>query len=385
MRRSILVLGCALLTACAGTPPTPAPDPTPLFDDAAFARPPHLVSAAEIFALSEPMRRFLAREGQPTRREPDPRRHLIDLLYNKHKLALDYDAAVTRTAAQAFDARAGNCLSLVIMTAAFAKAMGLPLQYQSVAVDEAWSRSNGLVFASGHVNLLLDTLPLRSSWERQFDHPLIVDFVPAADLRGLRMRPLAEETIVAMFMNNRAAEALAANRLDDAYWYARDALRHDARFWAGYNTLGVVYLRHGQPARAQALFDDALRHEPENTKAMGNLVQALKAQGRDDEAARVAERLARIEPVPPFHDFDAGLKAMQAGDYRAARTLFEREVRREPDYHEFHFWLARALAALGEIGPARAQLQLALDNSTTAREQRIYAAKLDRLKAWRRQ
>jgi len=384
MKRTIVLLCCALLAACASVPP--APDPARWFDDAAFAppsRPP--VKAADLFALSEPMRRFIDREGQTSARQTDPRRHLLDLLYQRHKLALDYDAEVTHTAAEAFDAHAGNCLSLVLMTAAFAKAMGLPLQYQSVAIDEAWSRSNGLDFASGHVNLLLDALPLRNGWDRALDTPLIVDFVPAAALRGVRMRPLAENTIVAMFMNNRAAEALASARVDEAYWYARDALRHDARFWAGYNTLGVVYLRHGQPARAQALFAEALHHEPENTKAMGNLVQALKAQGRDDEAARVAERLARIEPVPPFRDFDAGRKAMQAGDYALARTLFEREVRREPDYHEFHFWLARALFALGEIGPAREQLQLAFDSSTTAREQRIYAAKLDRLKAWQHQ
>jgi len=385
MRRSILVLACTLLTACASAPPGPTPDLAPLFDDAAFVHPPHRVSAAEVFALSEPMRRFLAREGQPTLRQPDPRRHLIDLLYNKHKLALEYDAQITRTAAQAFDARAGNCLSLVIMTAAFAKALDLPLQYQSVAVGETWSRSNGFVFDSGHVNLLLDTLPLRTRWELQFDTPLIVDFVPARELRGLRMRVIAEHTIVAMFMNNRAAEALAAGRVDEAYWYARAAIRHDTDFVAAYNTMGVIYLRRALPGRAEALFDAALRHEPENTNVMANLVQALMAQGREDEAAAVAAHLARIEPVPPFHYFDAGLKAMQVGDYALARTLFEREVRREPDYHEFHFWLARALFALGEIGPARAQLQLALDNSTTAHEQQIYAAKLDLLKAWRRQ
>jgi Tfp pilus assembly protein PilF len=385
MRRLILVLSCALLTACASAPPRPAPDLTPLFDDAAFARSRHLVSAAEIFALSEPMRRFLAQEGQPTLRQPDPRRHLIELLYDKHKLALDYDSQFTRTAAQAFDAREGNCLALVIMTAAFAKALDLPVQYQSVAIDGVWSRSNGLVFDSGHVNLLLDTLPLRSGWERRFDDPLIVDFVPARELRGMRMRVIAERTVVAMFMNNRAAEALAAGRLDDAYWYARDAMRHDPDFVAAYNTMGVVYLRRGLAGRAEALFDAALRHEPDNTNVMDNLVQALKAQGRDDEAARVAQRLARIEPVPPFRDFDAGRRAMQAGEFALARALFEREVRREPDYHEFHFWLARALFELGEIGPAREQLQLALDNSTTARQQRIYAAKLDHLKAWRRQ
>ena len=51
---------------------------------------------------------------------------------------------MTRNAAEAFDARSGNCLSLVIMTAAFAKELGLPVRYQNVFVDEAWSRSGDL-------------------------------------------------------------------------------------------------------------------------------------------------------------------------------------------------------------------------------------------------
>jgi hypothetical protein len=38
---------------------------------------------------------------------------------------IEYDSTVTRTAAQTYAARAGNCLSLVIMTAAFAEELGL--------------------------------------------------------------------------------------------------------------------------------------------------------------------------------------------------------------------------------------------------------------------
>ena len=41
----------------------------------------------------------------------------------------------------------------------------------------------------------------------------------------LRAMAVGEDTILAMYMNNRAAEALVRGRVDDAYWLAREAIR----------------------------------------------------------------------------------------------------------------------------------------------------------------
>jgi Tfp pilus assembly protein PilF len=384
MLRHALLLCCALLGACAGTPPpaTPMATPAPSFlRDDAFAAPAVRIDAADVFAPSEDMLAFLRGPGAKDLRDPDPRGALIDLLYRRQRLALEYDASVTRNAAEAFEARAGNCLSLVIMTASFAKAIGVPVRYQRVLVDENWTRSGDLYFASGHVNLTLDTNPLPSRAIRAYEPPLVVDFLPAAELRGQRTQPVSEATIVAMFMNNRAAEALAGGRLDDAYGWAREALAQDPTFLAGRNTLGVIYLRRGLAADAERVFADVLAQEPENVKALGNRIAALQALGRADDAARLAVQLARIEPTPPFHWFNLGLAAMRERDFAAARELFLKEVRREAYYHEFRFWLAQAELALGNVREARHQLDLARHASTTPHDQQLYAAKLDRLKA----
>jgi Tfp pilus assembly protein PilF len=72
---------------------------------------------------------------------------------------------------------------------------------------------------------------------------------------------------------------------------------------------------------------------------------------------------------------------MQAGDYRKAKRLFEREIRRGVEYHEFHFWLALAHLNLGEVGPAQRELELAREISTTREQYAIYSTKLQRLKS----
>jgi len=208
---------------------------------------------------------------------------------------------------------------------------------------------------------------------------MTLDFLPPLELRGLRVETLEESTIIAMFMNNRAAEALVRGRLDDAYWWARAATHQDPAFMAAYNTLGVIYMRSGEPADAERVFRHVLAAEPRNTRAWANLALALARQEHDPEARAAERQLARLEGEAPFYFFHKGLAAMEAGDFRAARTLFTRELERDPDYHEFHFWLALAELRLGNIERARAELAVAQQNSTTRRDHDLYGAKLQRL------
>src|SRR6267378_6577373 len=123
-----LAFVCALLSACAGPRPAAEP-PAFLFKDDAFAAPDERFAASDLFALNEQMRRFLAHDIAVQLRSSGPTNGLIEALYSKNQLKLAYDAAKTRNAAEAFNARAGNCLSMVIMTAAFAKELGLPVEY----------------------------------------------------------------------------------------------------------------------------------------------------------------------------------------------------------------------------------------------------------------
>jgi tetratricopeptide (TPR) repeat protein len=204
--------------------------------------------------------------------------------------------------------------------------------------------------------------------------------MPAARGRMFRGYAISEATVVAMFMNNRAAEAMAQGRVDDAYWWARGAIAQDPGFLAAYNTLGVVYHRRGMHAEAERALAYVLDREADNTFALSNQVLVLQGLGRGAEAAAAAQRLAKLEPQPPFHYFDRGREAMKAGDYAAARELFAREVQRDAEYHEFHFWLAAAHFALGEVAPARKHMEIALRNSTTRGDRDLYAAKLDRIR-----
>ncbi len=357
--------------------------PQHLFDDALFAAPSEAVQADAIFALSDTMKRYVDADIANQLRSKGPQRGLLEALYSKNQLRLEYDSVRTRNAAEAFEARSGNCLSLVIMTAAFAKHLGLPVRYQSVYFESTWTRSGNLYFSSSHVNLALEHRATDARVGVDTDRAWTVDFLPPEDVRGQRTRVISEATVVAMYMNNRAAEALARGNVDDAYGWAREAIRQSPAFLSAYNTLAVAYTRHGNPQQAAQMLRHVLEREPDNTVALSNLSRVLGELGQTAEAAQLAQRLAKIEPYPPFHFFDLGLAALQAGNFQTARELLGKEVKRAAYHHEFHFWLAIANLGLGDKSQARKHLILAKENSTTFNDKALYSAKLERINALR--
>jgi tetratricopeptide (TPR) repeat protein len=376
-------LALAVLPGCATlAPPSASPG---LLHDALFAHPPRPAEAGAAMALDEPMRAYLRSTLASGVQQQGKARALTDALYVRDGLRLDYDASVTRTAAQAFAARSGNCLSLVLMTAALAREMGLEVNFQSVRLDDAFSRSGDLTLRSGHVNLVIGPRPPVARWQVMNTVPdvnrLQVDFLPPDDLRGLRTQPITESTVLAMFMNNRAAEALARHQTAEAYAWVREALQTDPGFWPAVNTLGVVYQQAGHLAAAAAAFEQLLAQDSSQVAAMWNLAQVLQAQGRDAEAARWTVQRLALEPVPPYHYQQLGEMALARGAWALAREHFRSEQRITGDSPELQLGLAQAHYRLGDWGAARQALQQAINTSANAVQQARYTGKLAWLQA----
>ncbi|MCP5272824.1 MAG: tetratricopeptide repeat protein [Burkholderiaceae bacterium] len=375
---SLAAVACAGLVGCGSVPlPPPSPDliAAPLFAQVDIDTDP-----AQAIAPSPAMRSFLDREMQPLIRVHGPSRAMALALSRLPAMRLEYDASFTRTAAEAFDARAGNCLSLTLMTGALAKAMGVTVTYQQVDGGSAWSRSGRLLAYSGHVNVVIGDALLFGTGAR-WAQRLVVDFLPAEDVAGHRTTPISEATVLGMFLNNRAAEALAAGRIDEAHAWVRSALGTAPGFVPAWNTLALLLEHRGRADLAQRVLAHAAATEPGNTRVLANLAAVLTATGRDDEAAAWRERLRALEPQVPFAWFDRGREAAAAGNWQAAYAAFQRELDRDPDQHEVHAWAARAAEQLGQTATARRHLERARETGPSPTIQALYAAKLDRLNA----
>jgi len=376
--RAAACAATAVLAACASAPPA-APVVNALLRDNLFAAPSVAPDAAEIFAVSAPMQRYLRGDIAQQVRALGPQQGLLTALYERAQLKLDYDSSVTRTAAQAFEARAGNCLSLVLMTAAFAKELGLQVRYQTAIFEETWTRTGSTLVRAGHVNITLG--PTLGDRANPLSRSMTIDFLPPEQARNLRTREVSEATVIAMYMNNRAVETLLRGRFDDAYAYVKAAMQADPAFASPYNTLGIVYARRGQFALAEAAFREVVAREPENTRAIANLAELYARTQRPDEAQALYARLAHLEPQPPFHYYDEGMVAMRNGDYKTARNLLARELARGTASPEVSYWLGVAYLRLGDSERASRYHNQALDASTSRGDRDVYVSILSQLKS----
>lgn len=368
--RVLFTLGLLLgaLAGCAALPPAP-----PVLDDAAFAPPLAMPGRDALLGASPAMRDFLANEALPLLRARGPQLGLVEALGRDGRLRLDYDARTTRSAAQAFDERAGHCLSLVLMTAALARELGLPVRYQQVPGSLAWERRDGLELAMGHVNIAIGPPERPGTW-------YVIDFQPDPETDRSQRAILDEARIVAMVHNNRAAEALGAGRLREAWWSARAAVQTDPRHADAWNTLAVVLQRQGDAAQAERVLRHALAVDAGHAAAMANLAGLLTARGQLEEAAVWRERQARLGPERPFALVDAARALLDAGDARGALARLQQAQRSGGAWHELHHAMARAYIQLGDRERAEQHLAAAQRLGTGADQRARYAAKLDRLR-----
>ena len=381
-RAVVTSLGVMLLLASCATVGKSPPSAT-LFSDHLFAPPTERIHRDDVFAVSAEMRQYLATDIADQIRKKGAHQGLFDALYSKNQLKPEYDSVRTRNAQDAFAARSGNCLSLAIMTGALAKEMGIGVRFQRVFVEQDWSRNNGIYFSSGHVNLTLGKTLSEGPFRYGQSHLLTIDFYPLSENARQHAYAISEDSIVAMYMNNRAAESLVAGEIDNAYWWAREAIRQDPSLLIAYNTLGVIYRHHKNLPEAEAVFNYVLAREPDNLQVMSNLAIVLNNQGRMDESQALSRKVAKLQPYPPFHYFNLGQAAMHNGNFKVAKDLFAKEISRAAHHAEFHFWLASAYVGLGEIREAQKHLVLANEYSATPKERALYSAKLERIKSYR--
>ncbi|MDT7837719.1 tetratricopeptide repeat protein [Aquabacterium sp. OR-4] len=411
-----------LVLALGGCAAVPQALQAPPLAEARFAGPAQAPDAAAVMGLSPAMRSYLDHEFAARRvGRRGTVAELSQAMFARGALRLEYDTERTRTAAEAFDERAGNCLSLVLMAATLAQQLGLEVRFNEALVEAQWRREGDLVLRSGHVNLTLSPRERRDGWYSSSDGEAVtVDFMPPEQLRGMRLRPISQARVLAMFFNNRAAEQLAtlsaaaggsrpagpdgaggpaaaaawpgpaaatpaSGALAEAFWLVREALRLDPGFEAAHNTLGVVYQRAGFEALAGQVFEALLAQRPDDASVLGNLAMLRSGQGRLAEAAALRARRDALDAWVPGADRDRGMLALRRGQLDDARLLFEQEIARSGATPELQWWLAQVRWRQGQTRLAEQALQQALllaeRGQLPAPEQARYAGKLAWLKA----
>ncbi|WP_426208957.1 tetratricopeptide repeat protein [Massilia sp. TWP1-3-3] len=275
LTRTLMASLACLLGGRASAPEAPpAPSPSALADlltDARVAPPSAPATAAGLFAMSGPMLEFFnSKQFQDALHARGPELGLVDALYAKKSLKLEYDDSTTRDAAATFAGRRGNCLSLVIMTAAFAKALELEGPRAAVLQEPGFTAAHntlGVVYYTRGDSAMSERVFRRALARTPADPMLMKNLVPVldrlgkvAEARALAAQLAARDPEPPLYFFEAGITAMetgdfaAAKKL-----FARETTRspfnHELHYW-----LGLAHMRLGETLAARKEMATALSY-----------------------------------------------------------------------------------------------------------------------------
>ncbi|MFM7783459.1 MAG: tetratricopeptide repeat protein [Gammaproteobacteria bacterium] len=342
----VAALAALLLAGCAATPPGPgseprseAPspvDPRPFFGDEAI--PP--LPDAEMLGLDAPMRAFLAANVSPGSGPPQRLHQLLQALLSPSSFGLQYTTD-TRSAADTFRGRNGNCLSFTALFVAMARELGLKARFQEVAILPDWEQRGDTLVLNRHVNA---RVWLGSAGQQS------VDFASRGEAGGgLRERVISDQRAAAHFHSNLAVEKLQAGDARAAFLHMAKGLREDPAFVPLWVNLGALYSRHGHPQQAERAWLEAVRRDPGEVAAASNLALLYQRLGDAARAASWAERARHHRERNPYFRYALAKQALASGQPDLALAHLDAAIRAEPG--EPRFQALRSSVQLQLEGP----------------------------------
>lgn len=131
-----ITLGLCGCVAAPGLPDRPQSN-SAYFDDARFVTSRFEPADSRVTVLTPEMQQFVDQVLRRRARSLGPVQALVSALNDPASFGFVYDAELTLTASETFASRSGNCLSLALMTAALAEALGLEVEFQTALLPEA--------------------------------------------------------------------------------------------------------------------------------------------------------------------------------------------------------------------------------------------------------
>jgi Tfp pilus assembly protein PilF len=332
--------------AAAAHAASPAPDTSPAPDP--FALP--FAATPEIEAVGERIRRTPG----GTREKADA---IVRFVFaDPGGLQFEYRRQPTLTAGQAFHERAGNCLSLVNLFIAMARAAGLeafPVEVEDWAV---FARRDGAVVRSTHV-----VGGLNVGNYAALDQLWTIDFLPDRPKAYRRLSRIADTRHAALHFNAVAVEAMLAGDQQQAERMFRHALSLDpgsAEAWSNY---AVLARRQGDLELGVERLEKALRAERGFLPALNNMASFHRMAGRREAAVRYEQRALEAKYQNPYFLLDQAIRRLQRGELDGAHELVVRARRIDRSIPEVY-------VVLGRIDLARGQTARAARNFRAARE-----------------
>lgn len=359
INRIILICLCVMIYGCATpTDNTLATIPDNVYLDAHFKSIQPLETEQQIFHLSEEMRRYVQIRLRPKIEVEEKAHRMVSDFFDPEQLDIQYVHNANLTASDAFELRQANCLSLTILSYVLAQEARLNAEFRDVEVVENWTYNKGVKMLNGHVNLRIKA-PADPTVILKYESSFVIDFLPMLNLKAKKSMPLSKTDIIALFYNNKGADALVHDNEDLAYQYFKQATQLAPHLSESWGNLASLYLRRGLIAKTEQILRYANTIDPDNLNIKESLAHIYQKTNRQAEAEQIFAEIIKIRSKNPYYYAMLGKVAYASGDYQSSIEHYKKAIKLNSREHNFLFGLAQNYLSLEHHKKANYYLQRA--------------------------
>lgn len=266
-----------------------------------------------------------------------------------------YSANRTLTAAEAFEARGGNCLSFTNMFVALAREAGLDARYQVVSIPPTWDADSGFLIRYTHINVVLRGLRLENhSGER-----VIVDFNLVQPDPDAQKTEVSDDYAESLFYANRSVALMRQARSEESFAYLRRALEiapENIDLWIN---LGAFYAIRGAYDSSIEAYDVALQLDPRNKSAYSGLARAYANVGNEPMAEAYREKVRNYRQRNPYYHYALAQAAYAEADFERSLGSIDEAIHLQGRTARFHLFKALVEERMGDRQAAEASIRRA--------------------------
>ena len=375
-----------ILVSCAGISgngdvSVKKPELIPIVVYKAFGDKPLIVSANGIFQLSpvqeRKFRRYIGK--QDTRKVS--RNQLVYNYLKESIQGFNYHSD-TLTATDAARDNRGNCLSLAILTSAYARIADIEIGYELMQTPPVYQKQGNTVLTSQHIRSLLYRPKISDHIGINYYYRSVikVDYFPTDRARVKRSVDTAE--FISMFYQNKAAEQIVEKNYKLAFWYIKESLKYAEDNHHAINMLALVYSAMGHESDAERFYRHGIEFSDEKLELLSNYHSYLIKHHRINEASEIKQEIEKINEPNPFDWLSIADKALFQGELSEASYYYKKVIKLAPYLHQGHAGLGKVEFLRGNPGKAGRAFKKARELAFDTDVQRLYDAKRFALAAY---
>lgn len=258
----------------------------------------------------------------------------------------------TLIASDSLNQQSGNCISLAVLSQAYANILGIETSYAKVDSFPIYQKNQNFVLTSSHfkTKLITPQSELTALNSMFFSSGTVIDYFPEQD--SVFSGNARYQDLVAKFYTNLAVSALLEADYDMSYSLLSAALEYAPRDPEAINISALLHKHIGDKNSAKRIYDYAFKNHLTSTNLLLNYLNYIPSSQPELKNMILAE--LEQSPTSPFDTLSLASSYIKQQRYKKAKELIE------PLLLNYHY-LPEVYVELGKIAYLEQRYQTAFE------------------------